>query len=167
MTRIELTALRRNWYTLLSGVLDGRTYLICKEGQVIAQLAPFILPKAPTPTFQEEPALLDPEIAATLEGLTTTFGHNELANCLGTTTLLLRRAAQTGILPDHLLPRFDFLTDLQALLLERLHPSKLRHWFYSSFRELSGQSPKTMLRGAWLPDDPVPRKIMALAAGPK
>ena len=163
MISVELTALRTRWFELLSGVIRGETYLISHQGEIIAQLCPHM--RTPDPlrvnTVQGDP--VDPAISAILHRLSRAYGQPHLADLLGLSSILLHQAIQTGRIASHLLARLDYLEALHQTLLESRKSTKHNPWMTEPHRALGGRTPIMALRGAWEPDDALPRHISTLA----
>lgn len=143
--------------------MQGETYLIYRQGEIIAQLGPYSQtpdPVRPCPTTEGP---LDPELSALLQRLSRAYGQPHLADMLGLSPGLLHQAVQTGRLASHLLAPLDYLEDLHQMLLERRKSANHRLWITEHRRDLGGRTPLMVLRGAWRPDDPLPLHIRALA----
>lgn len=105
-----------------------------------------------------------PSPANEWRSLETLFGTDRLAGLLEISPASVRRyRAGTRPTPDRLAGRLHFLATLVGDLAGAYNEFGIRRWFERPRTLLGGKSPAELLRGAWEPEGPDPRRLRELA----
>jgi hypothetical protein len=93
------------------------------------------------------------------------LGAELLAGLVGVSANSLRRyLAGTRSPPDDVAARLHFLALVVGDLIGSYNEIGVRRWFGRPRAQLGGQTPTTLLEGAWNPQDEGPVRVQQLAA---